>query len=59
MLLAILITYDQITMVNVPETVSPLSRSAMGYLTTVLDSLKSSRKGELFDLFWKKVCKYV
>ena len=34
--------YDQITVVNVPETVSPLNRSAMGYLTTVLDPLQSS-----------------
>ena len=34
--------HDQITLVDVPDTVSPLSRSAMGYLTTVLDPLQSS-----------------
>lgn len=40
---AILDDYDEIATVNVPEIISPLSRSAMGYLSIMLDPLQNSR----------------
>lgn len=40
---AILDDYDEIATVNVPEIISPLSRSAMGYLSIILDPLQNSR----------------